>query len=432
VTGPADAGGAHRRRSSAPGEAPAGGAPVAGASLASDPDARPPSMSAALVPRARPHWLVNDGILLAVAVVGGLAHAVLLLGWPVINPLNLEWLKGDPAAHYLGWAFYRHERHWGFPLTWTTRLGYPVGVSIAFQDSIPLIAIPLRWLSPILPEPFQYLGLYATLALVLQMYFGLLLCRRLCNAHPLFTYAGGVLILLAPVLTRRLHGHFALASHWLVLASLWACVRATPTPPIVRALWPFFVLLVVAGAIHPYLAAQGLLIALAAAARVILLDRSRWKAVVGVSLLLGGALALSLTVSGFLGSLEWSAYRSEGFGLFSLNLLGPFNPTGLAHLLPELPVAHPFQRFEGYSYLGAGIIAVLLVTLVVHRRRVLSLFGRADVRSSSWPSCARSPPHPRPSPWAPMPSPASGSRDSSICSGPPFERRGACSGPRTT
>jgi hypothetical protein len=84
-------------------------------------------------------------------------------------------------------------------------------------------------------------------------------------------------------------------------------------------------------------------------------------------------------VSGFLVSLEWSAYRSEGFGLFSLNLLGPFNPTGLAHLLPELPVAHHLQRFEGYSYLGAGIIAVLLVTLAVHRRRVLSLFSRADV-----------------------------------------------------
>jgi hypothetical protein len=58
-------------------------------------------------------------------------------------------------------ALFGDSPHLSFPLAWTDRVGYPVGTSIALLDAIPLVAILLRPLSPILPVPFQYLGLYS-------------------------------------------------------------------------------------------------------------------------------------------------------------------------------------------------------------------------------------------------------------------------------
>ena len=90
-----------------------------------------------------------------------------------IDPTNTSWLFGDTATYYVGWALYRHDPHLSFPLAWTTRVGYPIGTSIALMDAIPLLAIVMRPLSPILPDPFQYLGPYTVLCFVLQAYFGM-------------------------------------------------------------------------------------------------------------------------------------------------------------------------------------------------------------------------------------------------------------------
>ncbi len=57
--------------------------------------------------------------------------------------------------------------------------------------------------------------------------------------------------------------------------------------------------------------------------------------------------------------------------MYSFNLLGFFNSYGWSMLLPALPVASPAQM-EGYSYLGLGVIALVVLVLVqaiVQRRR---------------------------------------------------------------
>ena len=100
----------------------------------------------------------SSGRIFLLSVALGLANAIALLGWSVIDPTNLSWLTGDNATHYLGWAFFRYESSWSFPLAETTRVGYPIGTSIAFLDSVPLVAVVLRPFSRVLPEPFQYLA----------------------------------------------------------------------------------------------------------------------------------------------------------------------------------------------------------------------------------------------------------------------------------
>jgi hypothetical protein len=44
-----------------------------------------------------------------------------------------------------------------------------------------------------------------------------------------------------------------------------------------------------------------------------------------------------------------------------MNLLGPITPAGWSSLLPELPLANQYQTFEGFQYLGAGILGLVLV-----------------------------------------------------------------------
>lgn len=309
------------------------------------------------------------------AVVGGLGVTVALIGWRAIDPLDVSWLRGDAAAQYLGWAFYRLEPGWSFPLTWTTRLGYPAGTSIALLDSIPLLGVLLRPLAPLLPEPFQYLGLYAVISLTLQAYFGMRLCLQMCGGDPVFTALGGLIFLVSPAVTWRLFGHFALASHWLLLASLAYYVRPTAGMTAPRWLSPFVVVLALAGGIHPYLAGLSLLIAIAAIGRLVLERRCGW----GRAALLAGGLAAvtagSTVLFGFVPGFDRESYAASGWGYFSLNLLAPINPMREGSLfLPALPLATDGQ-YEGYSYLGFGIIALLAVNLV-RAPRSLRWLGR--------------------------------------------------------
>ena len=89
--------------------------------------------------------------------------AFTVLGPSVINPRSIKWLQGDPAQSYLGWAFFRMEDSWGFPLGHTSKLNFPYGTPVAYTDSMPIIAVAMKVFSKHLPSTFQYLGLVAIL-----------------------------------------------------------------------------------------------------------------------------------------------------------------------------------------------------------------------------------------------------------------------------
>jgi hypothetical protein len=327
--------------------------------------------------------------MMVLAIGLGVANTVALFGWWPIEPTNVAWIFGDNATYYTGWALYRHDPHLSFPLAWTDRVGYPVGTSIALLDAIPLVAILLRPLSPILPEPFQYLGLYSALCFVLQAYFGLRLCRRLFPSHPTFIVLGSVFFLLSAPLTWRAFGHTALLSHWPILAALDSYFRDPGERP-VRWLGRLWVVLALAAAITPYVAAMCFLLALAGVARLLIERRCRWPQ--GVILIAAtlGVLGAVQAVVGVLASRDASMYWAPGYGLFSLNLNAIVNPMEYGSiLLPTLPTIDPAQ-IEGYNYLGLGIIALLVLgvarrpqsVLWLAERRLIPLVGLALVCSA--------------------------------------------------
>jgi hypothetical protein len=122
-------------------------------------------------------WQESIWLQLAIAIVAGFFYALLVMGPRPLNPRNVNWIAFDPAYHYIGWEMFRQDPHVHWPITYTDRLGYPQGESVALLDLNPLMAVVLKPLSFLLPEPAQYFGLEVILACALQFFFAFRLLR---------------------------------------------------------------------------------------------------------------------------------------------------------------------------------------------------------------------------------------------------------------
>jgi hypothetical protein len=289
-----------------------------------------------------------------------LAFASWIAGVRLIDPTEIDWvMKLDFKYHFLGWHFFRGEP-WHFPPGLIKSYLTPVGTTIGFTDSIPLAAFVLKPFSSWLPMPMQYLGIWLIMCFVLQGALGVLL-TSLWTRDPRIQAAGGVLFVLVPTLLGRA-GHPALASHWLLLWALWMYWRESIAP----VGWGHHVALgALAGLIHPYLAAMVMLVIVALGVRRMLEGSTPIgrRVLNAAAPLLAAVLALAVSwwSSGLFLVYGGDQFLSSGLDEFSMNLLGPIAPVGWSRLMPELPVTGDSQAFEGFQYLGAGILGLALV-----------------------------------------------------------------------
>jgi hypothetical protein len=274
--------------------------------------------------------------------------------------------------YYIAWAMFRLSTGIHWPITYTAALGYPIGSSISLADPVPLVALILRPFSSLLPNSFQYLGLYSVLALILQLWFGVRLVRFLAPRRTFAAWVGGLFFLIAPPLTYRFGGHFTLTSHWLILAALLLYCRAASDEFSLRRFALQCVLLMgVAVGVNPYLAFMvlGVLAASCGAAAV----KHRVAPVMGMGML--AAILLAFAAFSFAFGLIGGGQQdlaAPGYRYLSMNLLAPVNPDQApSPILPRLP-SFPGQ-YEGYNYLGAGISGLLVaiaIALIVRRTKV--------------------------------------------------------------
>ena len=128
---------------------------------------------------ARLFWL---GALLGAAVF------LLVYGLPPLNVANDAFCRGgyiekDIQQHYAGWLFYRSSAL-GWPLGVTQAVNAPQGVSVAYTDSIPLLAVLCRPLAAALGGTFQYFGWFTLVCFALQGGFAALLWGCLLRGLP--------------------------------------------------------------------------------------------------------------------------------------------------------------------------------------------------------------------------------------------------------
>ncbi len=284
----------------------------------------------------------------------GLGAFLLVANLHILVPTNIAWLQGgDPASHYLTWATYRHGP-FTFPPGANPAYGLELASSVIFNDEIPLIALSLKPFAAYLSEPFQYFGLWCLACFLLQGAFAWKIGEVLgLPAIPRAILT--CLLVFAPPFLARLSIHFALAAHWLVLAALYLYLR--PAPRTVAYAW--VALLAVASVVQPYIFAMVGVIWVADLIRRAWLLEAEPRSMMWEIGLAVGLVTASLWTAGFF--TIGTGLGTSGFGVYRLDLLGPFNPAGWTRILPSFPNAP--NEFEGFSYFGLG--GLVLIVLAV-------------------------------------------------------------------
>lgn len=312
----------------------------------------------------RDRWAVFvGGILLgAICFIG-------VYGVQVLNPCIDNWIytsASDFSQAYNGWLAYR-ATPWSFPLGYIDNLFYQTkSVTTISTDSIPIFALLFKLLSPLLPETFQYFGIWEIFCFCLQGGFGALLLRKkiLYNLTAVF---GSFFMVIASWFIFRVFGHCALSGQFIILAAwcLWAYERAET--PLWRRILAWGGLCSTAILITPYFAIMTGGLMTGCTLRNLLRSR-KWKELlmpVGSVAITAAAFAL---IGGFFG--VNSGINNHLLGQCCLNLNAWYNPSGRSKFLPALSVADIYFPGEGFQYLGLGILLLLPFVL-------LELFLRA-------------------------------------------------------
>src|SRR5271157_1043503 len=176
-------------------------------------------------------WIDSVWLGPAISLIVGLLYTLVIMGPAPLNPHNTAWLIRDPAMYYTGWELFRQDLHWHWPLTYTNRVGYPLGENVALMDLNPLLAVLFKLLSPLLPEPFQYFGIEVVLINALQFFFSIRLFRLILGPNPFGIWLCSLFFLFSPPLAWHLTRHFAVSNHWLLVAALLVYFQAQQESP---------------------------------------------------------------------------------------------------------------------------------------------------------------------------------------------------------
>lgn len=301
----------------------------------------------------------------------------------ILVPTNISWLMTvmhDWGQHYLGWYFYRNDP-WGFPLGEMHNLFYPLGTNVGFTDSIPLLAIFFKLFSFLLPEDFQYFGLWLFLSHLLTAYFTIRLFD-LFSVNRIFTFLAILLVAANPVLIYR-GMHPALCAQWLFLASIYLYFLDPTMVKTKRIIFYQFILLILSGLINPYLCFMTLGFTIVLSVRLCFFDK---KLSIGAFFSYNFISILSLLlvwyVIGMMGFKKGEDLSvTGGYGLYSLNLNSLVNSFGFStffHTLKQVSL----HQYEGFMYLGLGIIFLLVILMAYKLYTFLKNKKRAPVSGS--------------------------------------------------
>jgi hypothetical protein len=279
------------------------------------------------------------------ALLMGLLFAAWLLPAEFLDPTRIDWvLAGDDSATaYLSWQFFRHEP-WTMPPGRVVTYGLEMGSSLVYTDAIPLVAILLKLVSPLLPADFNYLGLWGVLSVGLTA-AAAFVCGARAGRSATTGFAAALCAIVCGYLLIRLQGHFSLTAQWLVWWAL-AIYLGADGPGARRQR---IACLVIALGVHAYL--------FVLVAAVVAADLMRRVAVTGERRLVDACA--EVVVAGVLGvSAMWA------YGYFVLAGAGGAAPDfGVFAATVDTFWWRANPSTESSVYVGAGVLAGVLLAL---------------------------------------------------------------------
>lgn len=285
---------------------------------------------------------------------------ILVFGPYVLNPFYDDWIfmtdERDLAQHYLGFCLYRSSP-WQFPIGLVTTASYPHDMSVIYTDAIPLFAFVGKILDPVLPQVFQYLGIYGMLSMALTGGIGALIIYEYTK-NTLSAVMSSVFYSLSWIMLYRMFYHTSLTSHWLILLAFYLWIRLSLKEHVLKNCLIYAVFSGIALLIHPYIWAMcGGIIAMSLIEYLAENKDLRKFFLYGFIYCAAGVFCLYV-----FGALAVGRGMSLGAGSYEANLNTFFNSMDYA-LLPGLPVA--LLQYEGFGYLGVGMLALILTAAVI-------------------------------------------------------------------
>jgi hypothetical protein len=273
----------------------------------------------------------------------------------------------DISTALSGYFFFQRDA-WQLPLFHVSKLGAPLGMNIIFTDSIPWVALAGRLAFQATGVPVNLYGAWTGLCFVASaMSMTALVAtlgQRSLAAAAMATVAG----LCMPALLMR-WGHMSLMAQFEITLTLIFylrnCRSSHPKSLFAQAVG----LTLLALWTHTYLFAMVGAIVLATIAQAAFNRTLRWPAaaaiLAGLAIVSGGVIVLSghLHSRGDLGTGGSSDF-------FTMNLLSPVLPqrSGLIPSFQHIIVDATGTQYEGFSYLGGGVLLLLVATIVPQMR----------------------------------------------------------------
>lgn len=293
--------------------------------------------------------------------VGSLIGIIIFLicyGGQVLDVTDDSWLftGQDISQHYIGWKFYRASE-WHFPLGQIDGMSYPDTSCIIFTDSIPLFAIFFKMLSPILPETFQYFGIWGLMTYLLMGGISSVIVRK-STENCWLCWIGSGFFCLSPYVFQRMYGHTALAGHWVILLAVAIWIYKPFFDTFRKKLLAWAGVLVVGSLVHIYFIPMIMVFMFGFCLQDLFENRGWKKDLIFVPT----AVALDLVVLYAVGAFSKAgSMAGDGFGAYSANINSLINPMSYVTLMPSLPARD--GQGEGFGYLGLGIILLSFCAL---------------------------------------------------------------------
>jgi hypothetical protein len=323
-------------------------------------------------------WNSNAFVALFCGIIGAVFF-IHTFGTVVLDVTYTDWLMaggfagGDTPQHYTGWCMFRNSG-WHFPPGLLDNIVYPFRESIISTDSIPLFAVIFKLFSSVLPDNFQYFGLFGLCVYFLQGALAGLIVKKL-TSNTLAGILGSLFFVFSASMMQRIYAHTTLAAHFLILSCIYAWIVKENIRSCKKNIIIWGGLLSLSASIHMYFVPMvGIFMCFD------LLDDFLQTKKIVPPLLTGftsfACLLITMYIFGaFYSSADATAY---GAGVFSSNINTLFNPlggysvsfnslrfisTGVSKYLTILPLATVGQ-YEGFAYIGLGMILGLLMMLI--------------------------------------------------------------------
>lgn len=252
-------------------------------------------------------------------------------------------------------AFFRNSE-WSFPIGLNPTYGLELGNAILFSDSNPLLAFLFKPFASLLPEPFQYSGIWLLTCFVLQAWFGWKLAGLISESMLIRVFSTGLFVF-APPMIWRLPVHLSLGGHFFILAALYLAFH----PRLERRRLAWASLLATTALVHAYLLAMVALLWLAD-----LLGKSIQRKLPIRRGTLEFAVILSVIFivcwqAGYFS--VGSGTSKSGFGYYRMNLLSIVDASGWSYVLRDIPESP--GDYEGFNFLGLGVIFLFVWAIPV-------------------------------------------------------------------